>query len=72
MAVLTGMLGKTADVSGDGYVERRLLRKGARLTGNAILAQHNCVRFAFDGASGLSEWRGEQEPVSNDWSVSSR
>lgn len=72
MAVLTGMLGKSADVAGDGFVERKVLSMGARLTGSRILAQHNCVRFAFDRIGDLVEWREGQEPSSNDWSISSR
>jgi len=72
MAVLTGMLGKAADVSEGGFVERRLIMAGARLTQYTRLEQNNCVRFSVNCSEGPFKWHGPRPPTSNDWSVTCR
>lgn len=72
MVVLTGMLGKTADVSQNGYFERNLSSLGLRLTLNIRIDQNNCVRFAIDNYDTPFKWPGDSKPNSNDWSVTCR
>lgn len=72
MAVLTGMLGKTADVSQAGFLERHLVDLGATLTLQSRLEQNNCVRFSVNCLEGPFKWRGPHVPISNDWSITCR